>query len=461
MGEGRRPRHPDFDTELGRIAMTICMDGGFPESGRIPALAGADVICFPTNWLWRSLSFGQAWMARALENGIYFIAANRYGVERGVQFGGESCVISPDGTVQASLAEGNGIVYGTVAPGEARDKRWHGNEWADKLADRRPNAYGNITLNTYRWVDRDFHGLYGLTPLPVGRESTIAVAQLTSISGDFEGNLDRMTHVATDLKSADLIVFPELATCGPVGDRIEAEIAAAEQKRIEAHLSAIAARESTFLVAGIVEREAEALFNCAVVVGPEGILARYRKVHLTPDDRRWASAGSSFRFIDLPIGRLGLAIGYDVCFPETTTCLAIDGCDLIACPSLVNGPVVAPAVTGSKRDLFHLWRERARGDKHADRVRQRRRAEDGLVGYLRPSSGGNGADQAIAAGDAPGSACLPLDTRNLDTRFFTNPVRAKEMIAMRVPHWYDAIQAPHPAATRATRELLVQRSGDD
>ena len=73
---------PVFDTPIGRIAMTICMDACYPETARVPALAGADVICFPTNWL-SEKSPSPSWMARAAENGVYLIAANRYGLERG------------------------------------------------------------------------------------------------------------------------------------------------------------------------------------------------------------------------------------------------------------------------------------------------------------------------------------------------------------------------------------------
>jgi predicted amidohydrolase len=45
---------PVFETELGRIAITICMDACYPEAHLVPALNGADVICFPTNWLYEN-----------------------------------------------------------------------------------------------------------------------------------------------------------------------------------------------------------------------------------------------------------------------------------------------------------------------------------------------------------------------------------------------------------------------
>src|SRR5207245_10073294 len=83
------------------------------EAARIPALRKADVLLFPTNWLEEKCP-SSWWMARAFENGVYFIAANRYGIERGVQFSGGSCVIDPDGAIQDYLDSGDEIVYGEV-----------------------------------------------------------------------------------------------------------------------------------------------------------------------------------------------------------------------------------------------------------------------------------------------------------------------------------------------------------
>src|SRR5262249_20538008 len=67
---------PVWETPLGRIAGLICMDAMYFEAARIPALHSADVLVFPTNWLEEKCP-SSWWMARAFENGVYFIAANR------------------------------------------------------------------------------------------------------------------------------------------------------------------------------------------------------------------------------------------------------------------------------------------------------------------------------------------------------------------------------------------------
>jgi predicted amidohydrolase len=463
---------PVFETELGRIAISICMDAVFPETGRVPALEGADVICFPTNWL-SEKSPSPTWMARALENGVYFLAANRYGLERGVQFSGGSCVIDPDGTIQAAVDDGDGIAYGTIDIGRARDKRWSTEGDEDKLADRRPDAYGDITLSTYRWQDREFHGLYGIDPLPEGRRSRIAACQFAPVAGDIDGNLHRIELFAAQHSGAGLVVLPELATCGPIESGAAARLAADRYDEVVEHLSRCASWFGNYLVAGLVESDGDRLFNAAVLIGPAGRLGSYRKVHLTANDEIWATPGERLVTIDIPAGRIGLLIGYDATFPEATTCLALNGADLIACPSLVSGPPVLPwgetsvplppgASRAATNAHFHLWRERARETWTTVAF-----ANGGApaMGWSAVFDGGIEDDhsrQILLEGDGDGSVTLELDTTNLDTRYKTNPIRAKDIVAMRMPIWYDALQRPRSSSRQVmNRDLLVSRAGDD
>ncbi|MDQ2714059.1 MAG: nitrilase/cyanide hydratase and apolipoprotein N-acyltransferase, partial [Chloroflexota bacterium] len=154
---------PVWETPLGRLTACICMDAMYFESTRVPALHGADVVLFPTNWV-AEKSPSSCWMARAFENGVYLIAANRYGQERGVQFSGGSCILNPDGSIQAYLDNGEGIVYGEIDLSLSRDKSWGapGEEpVGDRLADRQPAEYATLAHNTYLWEPLRYHGLYG------------------------------------------------------------------------------------------------------------------------------------------------------------------------------------------------------------------------------------------------------------------------------------------------------------
>jgi predicted amidohydrolase len=445
---------PAFETPLGRIGIAICMDAMFPETTRVPALRGANVICFPTNWL-GSRCPSASWMARAYENGVYFVAANRYGMERGVQFSGGSCVIDPDGTLVSSWDTGDRIVYGEIDPARARDKRMAPGRTEHKLGDRRPDAYGNLTLNTYLWHDFDFHGLYGLRPLPPGRKSRVAVAQFTSRGGDVEANLDRIAAFADLHAEADLLVVPELAVTGPIGDRARAgDVAEPVPGPATDRLGTIAARFDLYVIAGMVERDGERLYNSAAVVGPDGMVGVYRKLHLTSQDRAWATPGDrGLPTFDVPIGRIGVLIGYDALFPEACRSLAIDGADVIACPSLVDGPRVqavgATAVplepkfdAGPRNDHFHLWRERTVENCTYLAFANDAAPSMGWSAIFGADVEDEPANQVILKGDAEGSLELDIDTASLETPNAWNPGREKYLLGLRMPIWYDPLQAP-------------------
>ena len=449
---------PVFETPIGRIAMTICMDACYPETARVPALAGADVICFPTNWL-SEKSPSPSWMARAAENGVYLIAANRYGLERGVQFSGGSAVIDPDGSLQSVLDSGDGIVWGWIDPARARDKRPFTGRCEDLIVDRRPDAYGTMTLNTYLWDPGEFHGLYDIRPLPEARRSRVAVVQFSPNRGDVAGNLDRIAREMAVLPETDLIVFPELVVTGAVADRETAErLAESVPGASTERLREIASSADAYLVAGLIEWDAHfrRLYNSAVLVGPDGVCGTYRKLHLAAEDRDWATPGDfGLPTFDIPPGRIGMLVGYDALFPEAARSLALDGADIIACLSLLSWPPVLaygetavpmpPFVeAGPTEAHFHLWRERERENNAHVLFANGAAPWMGWSGCFGAVLESEPRAESLVRGDREGSATLEVETRGVS--------RAKDLVRMRVPIWYDAMQAPAETAARIARE---------
>ena len=87
------------------------------------------------------------------------------------------------------------------------------------------------------------------------------------------------------------------------------------------------------------EREDAAVYNTAFLIGPEGLAARYRKVHtLCLGVDRFARRGDRFVVSDLPIGRIGMNICYDGTFPESARTLKLMGAQLIVLPT--NWPML-------------------------------------------------------------------------------------------------------------------------
>src|SRR5919197_411440 len=168
----------------------------------------------------------------------------------------------------------------------------------------------------------------------------IAGVQMDSRLGDKRRNLDvirsRLREAAG--QGARLVVFPECALTGYAFDSKEEAWPHAEPvPGPSTEALAVDCRElGVWAVVGMLEREgADRLFNAAVLVGPAGVAASYRKIHLpflgvdrfaTPGDR-------PFAVHDLGGLRVGVTICYDGSFPEAARLLTVLGADLVALPT--------------------------------------------------------------------------------------------------------------------------------
>ncbi len=132
-----------------RIGMNICYDAAFPEVARTLAILGADLVVLPTNWPpGAECTACSVISARALENAVYYIAVNRVGEERGFRFIGMSRICDTNGeTLAVSQTTDEEILYAEIDPAKARRKhiiRVPGKHEIDRLADRRPEMYGEL-----------------------------------------------------------------------------------------------------------------------------------------------------------------------------------------------------------------------------------------------------------------------------------------------------------------------------
>jgi len=147
-----------FDTRYGRIGVCVCWDQWYPEAARLTALAGAQMIFYPTaiGWLPNEkeiygASQHSAWetmmRSHAIANGVFVAAANRTGPEGELQFWGASFLSDPNGNVLARAShEKEETLLVECDLGKIDTVRTH---WPF-LRDRRIDAYGNIMK---RYVD--------------------------------------------------------------------------------------------------------------------------------------------------------------------------------------------------------------------------------------------------------------------------------------------------------------------
>ncbi|KAJ9429903.1 Predicted amidohydrolase [Candidatus Pantoea symbiotica] len=153
-----------------------------------------------------------------------------------------------------------------------------------------------------------------------------------------------MEHAAQE--GADLVVFPEQILQGYLpdtlnwnGEAVAWQMAQAEvvpQGESVLALQRQATQLGVHVVFGMTERHperAEVLFNSAVLLGPQGLVGVYRKVHQPGDEKHVYYPGSDFPVFNTPLGRIGMLICYDKVFPESTRELALKGADVMIMPT--------------------------------------------------------------------------------------------------------------------------------
>ncbi|MFC1899947.1 carbon-nitrogen hydrolase family protein [Chloroflexota bacterium] len=139
-----------YHTQVGNIGLHICYDCNFPESARIMALKGADILALPTNWPeGREKIVNLVINCRAFENKVHLVAVDRVGTECGVTFLGKSRIVNAWGdTLVGASNDREEIIYAKVNLAESRQKRIVlklGEFELDFIGDRRPELYGELT----------------------------------------------------------------------------------------------------------------------------------------------------------------------------------------------------------------------------------------------------------------------------------------------------------------------------
>jgi len=177
----------------------------------------------------------------------------------------------------------------------------------------------------------------------------IVGVQMDISLGQVEENIRRMTEKlqAASQQGAKLVIFPECSLTGYCFDSREeaSKYAEPENGPAQQQLISVCRQLNLFCIAGYLEKSGNQLFNAAVLLGPDGIVGSYRKVHLPfLGVDRFTDYGDRPFAVQRARGlNIGMNICYDSAFPEASRALALAGADLIALPT--NWPPGAQCMT--------------------------------------------------------------------------------------------------------------------
>lgn len=164
----------------------------------------------------------------------------------------------------------------------------------------------------------------------------VGYVQFVPDFGEKEKNLKRIAALVAG-KDANLWVLPELCT---TGYQFTSKDELAELAEPVPHgpsikaIQKIAQETGAHFVLGLAERAGEAFYNSAVLVGPEGLVGHYRKVHLFFREKLWFSRGDRpFSVLKVNGILVGMLICYDHMFPEAARVLALRGAQILAHPA--------------------------------------------------------------------------------------------------------------------------------
>lgn len=161
-------------------------------------------------------------------------------------------------------------------------------------------------------------------------------------------NMSRIEHLIRHAADADLIVLPELANSGYNFESKEQALSVAEEAGKSLYiefLTSISKKYNLFIVSGFNELENDKLFNSAILVGNEGLLGKYRKMHLFMNEWDIFEKGNlGLPVFDIVKCRIGMLVCFDWIFPEAWRILALKGAEVICHPSNLVLPYAQQAV---------------------------------------------------------------------------------------------------------------------
>lgn len=314
-------RFPVVEVAGARAGLFVCADARLPEVPRTLAVGGAELLIDCTAWVSSgrsaaALSTPQVEYllpARAIENGVWIVAAGKVGVEAGsIVYAGRSGVVDPDGQwVAQAPSDAAGVVTCTIDLDRA----------AGAPITRRPELYADAALPAERARATQLARAPIAVQTSAARVAALALAPSPSA-------IELMERVRTQVRTlaaqaVSLVVLPDLAG---------ADARAVSQRELLPLLIALSGEAEVMLTVVLAERELQRTYKTAYVINRGEVVALHRQSHLSEREREVGFAEGSVAppVLETAVGHLGLLLGVEGLVPELARGLKLRGAELVA-----------------------------------------------------------------------------------------------------------------------------------
>ncbi len=179
---------------------------------------------------------------------------------------------------------------------------------------------------------------------------TTGIIQFAPELGNINNNIRTIDQLMAKKTGIDLWILPELASSGYNFSSYEEAYAASEdlhRSEFVDFLQKKAREQNTYIVAGINERECTKIYNSSVLIGPNGFIGCYRKLHLFNREKDYFEPGNhGFPVFETQLGKIAMLVCFDWMFPEAWRILAFKGAHIICHPSNLVLPYCQTALPG-------------------------------------------------------------------------------------------------------------------
>jgi predicted amidohydrolase len=263
----------------------------------------------------------------------------------------------------------------------------------------------------------------------------IGCIQFSPALGDLSATIKKLEALLVKAIDIDLLVLPELCNSGYNFNDFDQAWNNSEEIGNSIFLNFLieySQTHKTYIVAGFNERVGNQLFNSAVLIGPQGYIGKYQKLHLFNNEKDFFQSGQAgFPVFQLPNCKIGIQVCFDWMYPEAWRILALKGADIICHPANLVLPGLAQRAVPIHALINKVFT-----------ITANRVGEEGELVFTGLSTIANPKGEIISQASEKNEEILSIDINPADARD-KQVTRRNHIFQDRQPQRYTALVSPH------------------